>query len=186
MSNDLTTSDRGILQRRGTRQRIKGSNLIGQADAPDGLDSEDNPTLRAGEPVPVYARKVPSDTLFAHGYGTDNRNQGRNAWTHARFVATGSGTGTDGDNVTDAEIWLRITDPRRRRVKAETQLGDAEDYSDAVDSDRTEKPMQPVLEPAAKEDRWIEIALVAGSDADGVQIDSDSQVQLYYTDINMG
>lgn len=186
MSTDLVTSTRDILQRRGTQQRIKGSNLIGQSDAPDGLDTEDNPTLREGDPVPVYAVQIPSDSLFAHGYGTDDRNTGRTAWTHAKFLADGSGTGTDGDVVNDAEIWLRVTDARRRRVKAETMLGDAEDYANAEADSRTEKPMQEVLEPAATEDRWIEVALVAGSGADGVTIDSDSLVQLYYTDINMG
>lgn len=185
MSNDLVESTRKILHRRGTRQRVSGDNLIGQAQAPNGLDSEDNPTLREGEPVPVFARKVESDTLYAWGYGSSNRNKGRDAFVHSQFVADGSGTGADGDVVTDGELWARVMGPRRRRVKAETMVDDLSDLNDAVQESLTDKPMFPVQEPAAKEDRWIELAIVGGPNADGVTIDSDSDVRFYYTDIDM-
>jgi len=182
---DLTESYRQSLHTQGTRKRVKGANLIGQSDAPNDLDAEDNPELRAGEPVPIYARRVESDTIYAHGFGSSDRNKGRNAFIHAALEASGAGTAADGDVVVDGELWARVMGPRRRRVKAEAMIDDLEGLADAVSSSLTDKPLQPVLEPAAKEDRWVELAVVAGSNADGIVIDSDSDLRYYYTDIDM-
>lgn len=184
----LTVSERESLQSRGDRDRLKASNLISGSEeyADDPNDQyTDAPTLRQGEFVPCLSKRVPKDTVLAVGFGTDERNSGRSAFGYVNVVASGDGTGAAGDLCTGI-LWYRIRDTRNRRTKEDTPTGDVADLADAEEDSRTERPMQPVMEPAGRPDQFVQMGIVADANSDGYVVDpSASSVRQYLTDIQI-
>jgi hypothetical protein len=155
----------------GTKRSIKSSSLEGA-------------TLNAGNEVTVFSTQVPADKIYAHGFGSGSRNQGRTAYVYAALVAAGSGTGSAGDAI-EGDLVLAITDSEQRDVLARYEFSDLESLADAEADARTDRPLEPVLEPLASEDRHLELRVIADDASDGVVVDpSASSARFYYTDIN--
>jgi len=141
-------------------------------------------TLNEGNEVTVWSEQVPADKVYAHGFGSGSRNNGRTAYVYAALVASGNGTGTDGDPI-EGDLVLAITDSEQRDVLARYEFSDLESLADAEADARTDRPLEPVLEPLASEDRHLEVRVIADVASDGVEVDpTDSSARLYYTDIN--
>lgn len=177
MSKDLVHDKRARqLGNEGTKKTIREGAL-------------DNDTvLREDEEVTVYSRQVPADKVYAHGAGTDDRNKGRSAYAYADIRAGGEGTGTAADVVT-GDLVAVITDSEQRDVHARYEIGDLQSLSDAQSENRSERPLQPVVVPIAREDQHIELRIIADANSDGVQIDDGTDqatdVRLYFTDISV-
>lgn len=149
-------------------QRIDESELI-------------NARLVAGNEIVVWSKQVPADKRYVWGSGRNNRDAGDANHIYAEFLADGSGAGTDGDVIRDAEVYLAITDSTGENTLAKTSLTpDAGDLKDAKADNRTERPLLPEMAPFASEDRLIQLRLKAGSAADGVVVANDSDIHLGY------
>lgn len=155
--------------RRVSPKRIDESNIDGTK------------ALQQGEEITIWSKQVPADKAYVWGYGPDNRESGNANYVYADFLANGSGTGTDGNTITDAEVVIAITDSTQEDTIAKTTLGpDTGDLSDAKADNRTERPVLPEHGPGATEDKHIELRLRARSGADGKQVGTDSDVHLGY------
>lgn len=156
---------------------------FGAAVSPQRIDEDElmQNTLVQGNEIVIWEEQVPADKAFVWGSGPDSRQAGSANYSYAEFLANGSGTGTDGNVIRDAEVFLAITDSTGEDTLAKTALTpDAGDLADAKADDRTERPVIPEHKPYASEDRVIQIRLKAGSDADGKIVGKDSDVHLGY------
>lgn len=157
----------------------KGDNSTISADEFDGSVS-----LSEGEAISVWSKQVPADKAYAWGFGTRNREDARSSFMHAALEASGAGSGTDGDAVTGA-LEVEITDSEQRDTLFRYNYGSLGNLADAASDNRTERPMQPALGPGAREDRHIEIKIVADSNSDGVELDpADCDARLWYTEVD--
>lgn len=135
-------------------------------------------TLVKGEELTIWSDVVPADKLYTWGLGPDNRDAGSANFTFAEFLASGTGAGTDGDVIRDADVVLAITDSTQENTLAKTTLGRAGDLADAKAENPSDRPILPELGPAATQDRHLEIRLRAGSGADGVEVATDSNLSM--------
>ncbi|WP_251329582.1 hypothetical protein [Haloplanus pelagicus] len=139
--------------------------------------------LQAGQEITIWSTQVPADKAYVWGAGPDDRNAGNANYVYAMFKATGNGSGgfADGDVIEDADVVLAITDSTQEDVIAKTTINpDAGDLDDAVNDDRTDRPVLPEHAPGATEDKHLELRLRARSDADGARVGTDSNVHLGY------
>jgi hypothetical protein len=141
--------------------------------------------LQAGEEITIWSIPVPADKGYVWGYGRDSRDAGDANYVFAEFLADGSGTGTDGDVVRDAEVVVAVTDSTEEDTLAKTTLGpDAGDLADAKADARTERPIFPEHRPGGTEDKYLQLRLRARSGADGVVIGNDSDVHIGYGSVD--
>lgn len=138
----------------------------------------DNVTLKAGEWITIWSDTVAADTRLFWGYGPRNREASDASFSYAQLLASGAGTSTDGTQIS-GKVRLAIKDSTgddiRRRI-----YGDLDDLADAETESRTERPMMPELQPAAKEDKRLALQVQVAPGQDGVEVASDSNVQLHY------
>jgi len=139
-----------------------------------------NKTLVQDEELTIWSEKVPADKLYTWGLGPENREAARANFTFFEFLASGTGSGTDGDVIRDADVVLAITDSTQENTLAKTTLGRAGDLADAKAENPSERPILSEHTPAASEDRHLEIRLRAGSGADGIEVANDSNGSLKY------
>jgi len=139
-----------------------------------------NKTLVQGEELTVWSDKVPADKLYTWGLGPNDRQAGSANFTFAEFLASGVGSGADGDVIRDADVVLAITDSTQENTLAKTTLGRAGDLADAKAENPSDRPILPEHGPASSEDRHLEIRLRAGSGADGVEVANDSNLSVKY------
>lgn len=135
-------------------------------------------TLVEGEEMTIWHDDVPADKLYVWGIGPNNRQAGNANFTFAEFLATGNGSGADGDVIRDADVIVAITDSTRENTLAKTTLGRAGDLADAKADNPSDRPIFPEHGPAARQDRHLEIRLRAGSGADGMEVGTDSNQNL--------
>jgi len=138
-------------------------------------------TLLEGEEITVWTSDpVPADKAYVWGYGPQEGAQGGNLnYIFAEFLADGTGTGTDGNTLTDADVVLAVVDSTEEDTIAKTTLGpDAGELADAKADDRTERPVLPEQAPAVSEDKYLQLRLRAGSGADGKVVGNDSDVNI--------
>jgi hypothetical protein len=156
---------------------------FGSRVSPKQIDEADinDRALQAGEEITVWSTQVPADKAYVWGFGRNNRDAGDANYVYAEFLADGTGTGTDGNTITDAEVVVAITDSTQEDTIAKTTLGpDAQDLSDAKADNRTERPIFPEHAPGATEDKHLELRLRARSGADGKVVGNDSDVHIGY------
>lgn len=156
---------------------------FGRRVSPQHIDEADinDKTLQAGEEITIWSTDVPADKAYVWGYGPDSRQAGNANYVYAEFLASGAGTGTDGNTITDADVVVAITDSTQEDTIAKTTLGpDAGDLADAKADDRTDRPVFPEHSPGATEDKHLELRLRARSGADGKVVGNDSDVHLGY------
>ena len=138
----------------------------------------DNVTLQSGEWVTIWSDTVKADQLLFWGFGPRNREAADASFSFVELLANGNGTGTDGDQIS-GQIRFSVTDSTgddlRRRV-----YGDLDDLQDAKSESRNDRPMNPELQPAAREDRNLELQVKVAGSQDGVEVASDSNVKLHY------
>lgn len=155
----------------GTRvdpRHIDESNLSGRA-------------LQQGEEITVWTSDaVPADKAYLWGYGPQEGNTTGNLnYTYAEFLADGTGTGSDGNVIRDADVVIAVVDSTEEDTIAKTTLGPgAGELADAKADDRTERPVLPEQSPAVSEDKHIQLRLRAGSGADGKVVGNDSDLNL--------
>jgi hypothetical protein len=156
---------------------------FGNRVSPKQIDEADinDRALQAGEEITVWSTSVPADKAYVWGYGRNSRDAGDANYVYAEFLADGSGSGTDGNTITDAEVVVAITDSTQEDTIAKTTLGpDAGDLADAKADPRTERPIVSEHAPGATEDKHLEIRLRARSGADGKVVGNDSDVHIGY------
>lgn len=151
-------------------------------------DLDNATTLQEDQEITIWSKQVPADKVYAHGAGSDNRQQGRDAFMYAKLHATGSGTGSADDAIT-GDLVAVITDSEQRDVHARYELGDLTSLADAQSENLTERPMQPVVVPIAREDQHLELRVIADANSDGVELDDGSAqstvARIHYTDISV-
>lgn len=141
----------------------------------------ENKTLQQGEEIAVWNDQVPADKAYVWGYGRDNRDAGDANYIFAELLANGSGTGTDGNVIRDAQLVVAVTDSTQEDTLAKTTIGpDAGDLADAKADARTERPIFPEHSPGATEDKHLQLRVRAGSGADGIVLANDSDVHIGY------
>ncbi|MFB6255260.1 MAG: hypothetical protein ABEH58_00795 [Haloplanus sp.] len=156
---------------------------FGTQVSPAHIDEADinDRALQAGEEITIWSTQVPADKAYVWGYGRNNREAGNANYIYAEFLATGAGTGTDGNTITDADVVVAITDSTQEDTIAKTTLGpSAGDLADAKADNRTERPVFPEQAPGATEDKHLELRLRARSGADGKVVGNDSDVNIGY------
>jgi hypothetical protein len=156
---------------------------FGRAVSPKQIDEADinDRALQAGEEITIWSIQVPADKAYVWGYGRDNRDAGDANYIYAEFLEDGSGAGTDGNTIRDAEVVVAITDSTEEDTLAKTTLGpDAGDLADAKADPRTERPIFPEHAPGGTEDKHLQLRLRARSGADGVKVGNDSDVHIGY------
>jgi len=137
-------------------------------------DDLDEPTLVAGNEIVVYENQVPADKRYHWGYGFANREAGETSFVYADFQ-------NSNDNAIDGELVLALTDSTGEDVLAKRYFQDLGDLRDAVNDDRTERIMMSEMQPAAREDRILQLRLVADSSSDGDDVSaSNSDIKLSY------
>lgn len=136
--------------------------------------------LLEGEEVTVWeSDPVPADKAYVWGYGRDSRDAGDANYVYAEFLADGSGSGTDGDQIRDAKVVVAIVDSTGEDTLAKATLGpDAGQLADAKADPRTERPIFPEHAPGASQDKKLQLRLRAGAAADGKVIGADSDVAI--------
>lgn len=138
----------------------------------------DSVTLQSGEWITIWSSTVKADTVEFFGFGPRNREASDASFAYAELLADGSGTGNDGDQIS-GQLRLAITDSTgddiRRRV-----YGDLDDLADAKSDSRTERPMMAEVQPAASQDKSLELQVKVDSGDDGEVVASDSNVKLHY------
>jgi len=121
---------------------------------------------------------VAADTGQFWGFGPRNRASADASFAYAEMLADGSGTGTDGDQIS-GKLRLAVVDSTgddlRRRV-----FGDLDDLADAKADSRTDRPMMAELQPVASEDKSLALQVKVDSAQDGVVVGQDSNVKLHY------
>jgi hypothetical protein len=139
----------------------------------------DSATLRQGNEITIWSKKVPADKVFTWGYGPDSKKSGAEAFVYAELLASGAGALTDGDQLT-GDLVLAVTDSTQEDVLARRNVGDLQTLADAKADDRTERPIVGELSPGATEDRFLELRVIADSGSDGAEVAQDSNVRLFY------
>lgn len=138
----------------------------------------DNVTLKKNEYVTIWSSTVSADTAEFWGFGPRNRDAANASFAYAELLASGNGTGSDGNQIS-GQLRFAIVDSTgddvRRRV-----FGDLDDLADGESDNRTDRPMSAELQPAASEDKSLELQVKVDSAQDGVEVASDSNVQLHY------
>ena len=161
---------------------------VGNAKPLDASDLQ-NATVKAGSEVTVYAKQVPNDKELFWGHGGKNRQAADTKFMFANLVADGTGDGNDGDPII-GDLIAAITDSDQKRVLASVTLGALGELADALDDDRTERPVMYALAPYAKPGRHIELRVQAKASCDGYKIDNtenpgtDSSARLWYSEVN--
>lgn len=156
---------------------------FGRQVSPQHIDEAElqNKTLQAGEEITVWSTQVPADKAYVWGFGPDNRNAGNSNYIYAEFLASGNGTGADGDVIRDADVVVAVTDSTQEDTLGKRALGPtAGNLADAKADDPTERPILPELYKGASEDRHLELRLRARSGADGIEVANDSDIDLGY------
>lgn len=158
-------------------------NQFGPQVSPKQIDEANfnDRALQAGEEITIWSIQVPADKAYVWGYGRNSRDAGDANYVFAEFLESGSGSGTDGNVVRDAEVVVAITDSTEEDTLAKTTLGpDAGDLADAKADPRTERPIFSEHAPGATEDKFLQLRLRARSGADGVVVGNDSDVHIGY------
>jgi hypothetical protein len=156
---------------------------FGSRVSPQHIDEADinDRALQAGEEITIWSTTVPADKAYVWGYGRESRDAADANYVYAEFLADGSGSGTDGNTITDADVVVAITDSTGEDTIAKTTLGpDAGDLADAKSDPRTERPIFAEHAPGATEDKRLELRLRARSGADGKVVGNDSDVHIGY------
>jgi hypothetical protein len=125
----------------------------------------DEPDLVAGNEVTVYEEQVPADFAYHWGYGFSNREAGQTSFVDFDFQNSAG-------NAIQGELVLAITDSSQEEVLAKRYFESLGDLRDSVASDRTEKILMPEMQPAAREDRHLELRINADSGSDGDTVSS--------------
>lgn len=140
--------------------------------------------LQQGEEVTIWSDRVPADKIYVWGIGPRSREASNTNFVFADFQASGSGTGTSGNTITDCDVVIAVTDSTQEDTLAKTTLNpDAGDLSDAQADNRTERPVLPEQSPGATEDKHLELRLRARSGADGKQVATSSVLSLAYAQL---
>lgn len=158
-------------------QRLRPETKFGTASGKKRVGEGDliGATLNAGNEVTVYADQVPSDYYYHWGYGFSNREAGETSFVYADFVEAGA------QNNISGELVLAITDSTREDVLAKRYFQTLEDLRAAEADNRSERILMSEMQPAAQEDRHLEVRIVADSSSDGDVVDtSNSSVKLNY------
>jgi len=139
----------------------------------------DSKTLQSGEWITVWSDQVAADTAQFWGFGPRNRKASDASFAYAQLLASGAGTGTAGDQIS-GKLRLAIVDSTgddiRRRI-----FGDLDDLADAQSDSRTDRPMMPEVQPAASQDKSLELQVKVAPSQDGVEVDpTASNVKLHY------
>lgn len=165
--------------------RQVGWNLYTPFASPQFINASDleNDTLKKGEYITIWSKEVKADQRLFWGFGPRNRESANASFAYMELLASGGGTGTDGDEIA-GKVRLAITDSTgddiRRRV-----FGDLSDLADAKTDKRTERPMMAELQPAAREARFLELQVKVADSQDGVKVASDSNVKLHYGEVSV-
>ncbi|WP_436909946.1 hypothetical protein [Halosimplex marinum] len=136
-------------------------------------------TLQAQNEITVYEDKVPADKAYHWGYGFSNREAGETSFVYADF-----------QNSTPAaisgQLVLAITDSTQEDVLAKRYFQSLEDLRAAESDARSERIVMSEMQPAASEDRHLELRIVADSSSDGDTVSpGDSSVKLNYGTVNV-
>lgn len=135
-------------------------------------------TLRAGNEITVYSNRVPADKAYCWGYGFSNREAGENSFVYADFQNS-AGSAING------QLVLAVTDSTQEDVLAKRYFQSLEDLRAAASDPRTERILMSEMQPAASEDRHLELRIVADSSSDGDTVSaSNSDVKLNYGTVN--
>jgi hypothetical protein len=137
----------------------------------------DTPTLQAGEYVTIWSATVPADQIYHWGYGPQDREFAE-AFAYCDLLADGTGALND-DETISGTLRFAITDSTGDDI-ARKNFGDLDNLSDAEADDRTDRPVNPELAPAASEDKNLELQVKVASADDGAVVATDSLVKLYY------
>ena len=158
-------SNRPYLHPDSNPQFINGANL-------------DNAKLQGGEFITVWSRTVDASTALFWGFGPRNKEAAAASFAYCELLANGNGTGADGEQIS-GQLRLTVTDSTgddiRRRI-----FGDLDDLADAKGESRTDRPMMPEYQPAASEDKRLELQVKVDPSQDGVEVAQDSNVKLHY------
>lgn len=142
-------------------------------------------TLQAGNEITIYADKVPADKLYHWGYGFRDRQASETSFVFADLVASGNGTGNAGDNIS-GQLVLAVTDSTQEDVLAREYFDSLEDLRESETAALSERLMMPERQPAASEDRHLELRVVADGSSDGVEVDpSASTAQINYGTVSV-
>jgi hypothetical protein len=129
--------------------------------------------LVAGNEVTVYAEQVPADKVYHWGYGTPDRD-GMSSFVYAD-LQNGNG------NAISGQLVLAVTDSTQEDVLAKRYFESLEDLRAAQSDERTERILMPEMQPAAGEDRHLELRVVADAGSDGDTYDpANSTINLNY------
>jgi len=134
----------------------------------------DEPDLVAGNEITVYQNQIPADYRYHWGYGFANREAGETAFVFADFQNSGG-------SAIDGELVLAITDSTGETVLAKRYFESLGDLRAAASDDRTERIMMSEMQPAAREDRHLELRISADSSSDGDTVSAaNSDIKLNY------
>jgi hypothetical protein len=160
--------------------RSQGRPYLYPDSSPQFINGQDltNATLQSGEYITIWSDTVAADTAQFWGFGPRSREAANASFAYAELLASGNGTGTDGDQIS-GKLRLAITDSTgddiRRRV-----FGDLDDLADAKSDSRTDRPMMAEVQPAASQDKSLELQVKVDASQDGVEVASDSNCKLHY------
>jgi hypothetical protein len=157
------------LARRGDKRRVSATEFSDK-------------TLSQDQDITVWTKEISNDKIAWWGHGNDSRDTA-DAFFDLMLEASGNGSGTDGDNITDGELVVAVMDNDERSVLARRTVGDLQDLRDAASENRSDKPIMEALAPYARPGRKIAVRIRAGSGPDGKELDSaDCSGTLYYSE----
>jgi hypothetical protein len=162
------------------RPRNRGKRPLSPVSSPETINGSDldNTTLQSGEWIEIWSATVSAGTALFWGFGPQNSERADASFAYMELLASGSGTGTDGDQIsgtTRLAVKDATGDDIRRR-----KFGDLDDLADAKSDSRTERPMMPEVQPAASQDKRLSLQVKVASSQDGVEVASDSNVKFHY------
>jgi hypothetical protein len=134
-------------------------------------DLDGTQTLSAGQDITVLRERRPDDKVQWFGHGTDD-DEGRTAYKYADIVASGAGTGAQGDPI-EGEVVVAITDSDGN-VLADHTVGSCEELREMAGEARTDRDRFPALAPWMKQGRYREVLINVDDTSDGVQLDTDA------------
>ncbi|WP_363467831.1 hypothetical protein [Halogeometricum borinquense] len=141
-------------------------------------------TLKAGTENTVWAKQVAQDKKLFAGHGPEVRDYAK-AFIHAKLVASGAGSGDAGD-IINGDLIVAITDSDQRRVFASHVVGNLGDLADALEDDRTSRPIMAALAPYAMPGRYLEFRILPSPGSGGVELDpAESDARLYYSEVSV-